>query len=348
VWELICHHTYDWHGMPIDRSPWHSDGAAFGTAPLTHEPGVRFLGPQSRISIERKAPWLVLRGIKIEIGVRLQSYPAGQQVLIAADGTFGMTMQHAVLYGFCGTDSVNTTSDTGGSPFVPVPLGGWVHLTFVHDGFSRMQLYIENKLVAKRQPTDSVPGVGVGGISIGNWLEMSSDYFRGDISSVKVWRIDPRTMWHDFAQRPIDEKAANCWYDFLLRIEEILRQHPECERELRSGVAAALDRVIRAVAAGGQAAWTQAAKFNEEYNRLWRAGTIDGAEMRDLAAAWIAWLRGLGIDPARDADLRALIESDCFRLMFETAPRLDCDPRFTEMLGMFARAYGAPKPTAAL
>ena len=50
-----------------------------------------------------------------------------------------------------------------------VPL--WLCGLFVHDGFSRMQLFIENRLVAKRQPTNSVPGVGVGGISIGNWLE---------------------------------------------------------------------------------------------------------------------------------------------------------------------------------
>jgi hypothetical protein len=82
VWELICHHTYDWNGLPVDRSPWHSDGSAYGTDPLPDQPGVRFVGPQSRIVVPRKPPWLVLGGIRVEVTVRIASYPPGQQHLI--------------------------------------------------------------------------------------------------------------------------------------------------------------------------------------------------------------------------------------------------------------------------
>jgi hypothetical protein len=68
--------------------------------------------------------------------------------------------------------------------------------------------------------------------------------------------------------------------------------------------------------------------------------------MRELAAAWVAWLRELGIDPARDADFSALLESDCFKLMVETAAGLDCDRRFAGMLSLFAQAHGRPRSTA--
>jgi hypothetical protein len=342
MWELICDHAYDWHAMPIDRSPWHSDGAGFGVAPLQTGPGVRLLGRQSRIKIERKPPWLFLRAIRVVIRVRLESLPAGEQVLIAADASFGMQLQHAVLYGSCGPDSLNSTSDAVVSPSRTVPLGRWVDLTFVHDGFASMQLYIDNELAASRQITKSVAAVGTAGISIGNWAITSGEYFRGDIGRVQIWRANPRAVFRDFAQRPIDEEAAECWHDFLLRLREILNRHPECERAMLSEIAAALDRIFGTIAAQGDGAVTQMAKFVTEYQRLWKTGQIDGQEMRDLAVALVEWLRQIGADPARDAGLAALFQSDCFRMLVETAPTLDRDPAFLGMLGLLAEVSATP------
>ena len=34
MWELICHQTYDWHGLPIDRSVYDNHGSAFGVQVL--------------------------------------------------------------------------------------------------------------------------------------------------------------------------------------------------------------------------------------------------------------------------------------------------------------------------
>jgi hypothetical protein len=339
VWELICHHTYDWHGLPIDRSPWHSDGAAFGVDPLPDQ-GVRFLGPQSRISITRKAPWFVLGGIRIEITARLTDHFG---FLIEGADSFAMYLAQGMLIGHgFGRDVINTYSAPQ-----PIPLGQWVRLTFEHDGFSRMRLFIDDGLAATSGVINGIPGVEPAGVAIGNATDTSTGFLRGDINSVKIWRPDPRAMWHDFAQRPIDEKIADCWHDVLLRFTEILREHPECERMLRAGLAAALERLMRAVAAHGQAAWMQYAKFSEEHFRLWREGNIDGPEMGELAAAWIAWLRSLGIDPANDPELKGLLQSDCFKLMIETIPGLDCDPRFTGMLRLFAQASGQSRPATA-
>jgi hypothetical protein len=340
---------YDWHGLPIDKSVWHSDGSAQGVDPLTNDRGVRFLGPQSRIVIPRKPPWSALGAIQVEMSVQIPSYPPSQQYLIAADESFGMYMEHAVLFGYCGKnssmESLNTTANAVGQ-FIPIPTGRWVRLAFLHAGLGEMHLFVDGVLAATSSVTRRVPGVGSAGVCIGNAIDMGS-YLHGEINELKIWRLDPEAGWQDFASRPIDQKVSNCWHDFLLRFNEILRAHPECERLLRAGVGAALERVWQSVVAHGAAARMQYEKFCEAHYELWRQGKIDGEEMRELAAEWIAWLRSIGIDPANDLELKSVLQSDCFRLMVETAANLDCDPKFMRMMGLYAAASGAPSRATA-
>jgi hypothetical protein len=227
-----------------------------------------------------------------------------------------------------------------------VPLGHWVNLAFEHDGIAAMRLYADGQMVAQRhQVLAGIRDAGVDGLRIGNGSG-ADEFLGGDIDEIKVWRRDPQSLWREFSRRPLDAATAACWYDFLLRIDEVLRAHPDCSR-LLGALRDAIERTLRTVAAHGPAAVEQLLRFRDEYRALWSAGTIDGSDMANLTQAWIGWLRSLGVNPEADATLQALIRSDCFRLLWETSPGLACDEAFRRMIDLFvAAAPGRPRAAA--
>jgi hypothetical protein len=71
MWELICHQTYDWHGMPIDHSVYHTDGEgtdveALGGGVAPNSGAVHFPHRQSRIALPWSPAWQPLGALKIE------------------------------------------------------------------------------------------------------------------------------------------------------------------------------------------------------------------------------------------------------------------------------------------
>jgi hypothetical protein len=369
VWELICHHTYDWHGLPIDRSAYDNHGSSFGVDVLPDgiAPGsgaLRFVSG-SGISVPLHPACRSLRAIRVDCTVRLTDPTPKLRTLIDCDGSFmffifssGLWAVHAVqpdspgiyfgVFGYTGfhNDGITTVmhDDAVSGQEYQIPLGQWVTLTFEHDGIAAMRLFADGQLVAQRHHVlGSIRDAGVGGIRIGSSAG-GSDFLGGDIDEIKVWRHDPRTMSKEFFRRPIDRHTANCWYDFLKRIDELLRSSPECAR-LLSRPRDVLVRMLRVIVAHGPGAINQQARFCREYQRLWRGGRIDGPEMAGLLGAWIAWMRSLGVVPEADAELRGLLNSDCFRRMFETSPGIDCDAQFAGLMRIFIQASGSSKQT---
>jgi len=343
MWELICDHNYCWGKIAADRSPWRpaSDGRAYGVHVVPDHTGLRFSGPQSRISIASKAPWLSLTGIRIEMTLRLPGYQ-GQPHLIAGDGSFGMYMgPDGSLFGYCRGDpatmylapqsntpmaAVSTSFDAVHSLFRPVPVGRWVRLTFVHDGFNRMHLFIDDTLVATTKTLYLVPGVGPNGISIGNALVTNDAYLTGDIDTVRVWRTDPRAKKRAFFARPLDPALSGCWTEFLRALGDALRRHPDCAQWLANALAD-LERNFRhSLAQKSDAKIEEFWAMCREYQVLWRAGALDTAEMQALATRLRRWLTQEGLLGPNDTELNKVIGHRCMELLLKRLPQMDCDP----------------------
>jgi hypothetical protein len=370
VWELICHQTYDWHGLAIDRSVYDNHGTAFGVQVLADGAapgsGALRLVTGSAISVPLKPACWKLRAVRVECTVRVTDPQPVKRMLVDCINSFqffifssGLWALHAVqpdetgiyfgMFGFHGfhNDGISTVSDGPGGGSYQVPLGQWVNLAFEHDGIAMMRLYADGQQVAERhQVLAGIRDAGTAGFRIGNAGSGVDEFLGGDIDEIKVWRRDPQAIWREFSRRPLDAATAACWHDFLLRIDEILGAHPDCAR-LLGALPEVIERMLRAVAAHGPDAVAQLLRFGEDYRALWRGGAIDGADMANLTQAWIAWLRSLGINPEADATLQALIRSDCFRRLWETSPALACDEAFRRMIGLFvATTPGRPQATA--
>src|SRR5687768_3095446 len=124
MYQLICHHTYKWAGMPVDISPYGNDGTGAGGIALPHgatadSGAIRFDLPWHRVIIplntaagERKPVWRSLRALKIQATFRLRQPDPYHRTLIVGDRSFAVMIGPGgfVWGGYLGPD-----------PFVPMP-----------------------------------------------------------------------------------------------------------------------------------------------------------------------------------------------------------------------------------
>jgi hypothetical protein len=348
VWELIGNYSLRWPSVAIDGSPWRCDASPSPSLNLAPDGvGFRFTGSQDSVSIKRTdgGPWRELGGIRVEATVRLSSF---RGYLIDGGDSFSMHLASGLLIcsGF-GRDVINTYDAPQ-----DIPLGQWVKLTFEHNGFNRMQILIDGRVAATRGVINAVPGVGPQGVAIGNALATNNGYFLGDIDSVIIWRIDPRTMEKEFFARPLTPALADCWAEFFRSLREALRNNPECGRWLVN----ALDQLIKAfrhaLAQKSPAKLKELADMHDAYRSLWRAGKIDDPQMKSLAKRLRAWLEAEGLIDRNDPALLHIVENPCFKLLLAQLSPLSCDPQSVALLQALAedgqgtrRAAGRSSPT---
>jgi hypothetical protein len=334
VWELICHHFYCWGTIAADRSPWGSHGQSHSVQPLADHIGLHFPEPQSRIVIPPTQPWQVLTGIRVEIVARLADTEGW---LIDGGESFGMYLNRGLLiaHGFQ-RDVINSFD----SP-LSLPIDRWVRLTFEHNGFNLMALFIDDTTAAMRPILHAIPGVGPQGVTIGNDSATFGGQLRGDIESVKVWRIDPRAEDREFRARPLDPAVAKCWDDFVRALREALRAHPECARWLFDLVKDWQGEVLQALAQKDQSEIDEFIKMTEQYRVLWRAGLLDTPQMLELAARFRSWLIAKGLVDRSDPRLEKLAYDRCIELLIKLLPSLECDPQVVALFKAFA---GNPRP----
>lgn len=340
MWQLICHQTYKYRGIPVDLSGYDNhgqstdvdfspDGAASGSGALS------FTRADSNVAIPVNSSWRPLTGLYVECVMRIAGYRVQPRVLIAGDGAFLFQISQAGLFATAGGSTLGL--EVGRT----VPLNAWTTVAFGHDGLTTMELYIDHQLMGRRTDlTTGVPGVAGGGIKIGNALAPDLQHvFDGEIDEVKVWRIDPLAMWHNFVQRPINSQQAACWAKFTTALAQAAAKNPDCARELMLGLRSALDRVVRAILAKGPAARAHFEKLHKRYLALWRGGEIHGPPMRELIGEFVAWLHGLGIFPEKDVGLVALAQSPCFQFMVDASGGM-CDEDFVALINIVAEALG--------
>ena len=240
VWELICHQSYDWHGLPIDRSVYDNHGSAFGAQVLadgvTAGSGALRLGTGSSISVPLNPSCRTLRAVRVECTLRLTDPQPVKRMLIDCGNSFqffifssGLWALHTVqpnepgiyfgMFGFHGfySDGISTVSDGLGGANYQVPLGQWVNLAFEHDGYDAMRLFANGQKVAERhQRFAGIRDAGMAGLRIGNAGSGTDEFLGGDIDEIKVSRLDPQALWREFSRRPFGAVTAACWHDFLL------------------------------------------------------------------------------------------------------------------------------------
>jgi hypothetical protein len=359
LWELICHHTYT--GIPgviVDQSPsGASHGKALGLSPsdfLTDgaTPGsgaARFHAQNGRIYVPTQAaPWHVIGGIKGEVTVWRE--PAIQCFLLDG-GSFQFYVRSDQLNGwFYGLPAqyaqINSAMDPVGSGQYLVPTNRWITLGFMHDGFGTMELSADGQVVARKSGIyNAVAPPGASELCIGNSWQGGA-FANGQIDTVKIWRLNPRRIDEEFFSRPMDDATADCWKRFLDELREALRRHPDCAKRLSAAAQEAIDTLRRQAAAKGPETRVRIDATAREYNRLWRDGKLDSPEMVKVLAELMAWLRAVGLDPAKSPAVAAFANSECLRTMLCEVSPPDCDAQLVALLRALARVAGGGQDQA--
>ena len=308
-----------------------ADGASVGSGALS------FDAPQCRVRIPDAAVFKRLFALKIEMVVRLRAL-GQRRNLIEGDNSFAFFIHpDGSLWGTAkGRETPSGTLDFyGASTAVPggatVPLNRWTTLTYLHDGFSTIQVAIDGKVVATKTDMYSpILPVGALGVHIGNWPKADDFPFLGDIDDVKIWRWDPDAAYTQLFSRTL----GNCWGGIFQELGRMATD-PHGRRALIAlleCLAAQQTALIRMVRSQGASVVERNEHYSRRYRELWTSGTIDGEEMKQLIEEWFNFL-GVVIGQERLVeflrDMAHCFSDHASQISTRAGEELaDCDPQF--------------------
>jgi len=361
-WELICHHTYTGTpGVVYDRSPSHRSHAAVvglsdgdfltdGAAPGSG--AVSFFKPGARLRIPPSESWLPIGAVMGEVVVAYQPQPgAPSDFLIDSDSIRFSIRGGGLVAWFNAAPSQYAEVSTHMDPIVPwpgVPTGRWVTLGFLHDGFGTMELSMDGTVVARRT-IPLWPVNPAGAVTIGNSSDGGS-VLHGQLDEVKIWRRNPRQAAEEFLDRPMDDATAECLARFGRELAEVLRRHPECAAWIRATLPTVVDGLIREAMNKGPETRDRLQESAARYRDLWGTGRLDSDEMTSLHTEMATWLQLRGLPVANYPGLRSVLDSECWRVLRQELPDLDCDPQLMALWRSLDRSLeprGADKSSTA-
>jgi len=339
-WELILHHTYSGTpGVVYDQSPGRgshgvavgladsdflTDGIATGSGAISFESG-------GRIRVPATKTWSPLSGVRVEV-VCFRNFLAGSLDYAMEAGAFRIIIRGDLLLANIDSGSTHYSLRHYGTPAQE-----WMTIAFVYDGVSTAELYFNGTTVATVAgpllPIDPVNSVTIGGET------GTSMGFSGLIDEVKVWRVNPHRVDDEFTGRPVDESVKECWAEWSRGLAQALgelgQENPECPEHIRHLISRAIASVIRDGQSHSGASQTRWHKASDTYRQLWSEGNLD--DIVPLMADLVSWLQLEGLDPARNADVIALFNDDCWKRLLDIAPPIECDVQFTDMLRDLAK-----------
>jgi hypothetical protein len=349
--ELICQQRYRVGGVPVDLTPYRNHGVA-NDAPGVPGPDpardvIEFPNLDSGVAIGlgKLGAWAPLRALKIEIVARLDPRAGRSLTLVEGDGSFIFDVSETAL-----TASVNGPSgttmylrsadaDAPDGKLHAVPTNKWTTLGFYHDGFAKMQVSIDGKLVGETSNvTGGVPPVQAGGVAIGNRLAGGKPLL-GMIDEVRIWRLDPNQMRREFLCRPYDAATARCWEAIFQAIRAWIARDPGQVKALLDLIDARLNSLVRGLFLLPAAEQAKMRAELQELTKLWCEGHIAGSRMRTALEHWLADLKRLGLDPTHDlptAEIEALLAG-----LGADKLTLDCDPAVIGFLRQMHKAIEA-------
>ncbi len=358
-WELICYHTYSGTpGVVYDSSPGHqSPGVAvdladsdFIAAGATAGSGaVHFHSPGAAIRIAANTAWQPLDAVRGEVTLFLDppaaaGGPAVARLLDA--GSVQFDIRAGGLRAWFISDPLGYTEVSTAAhavvPNVKVPTGKWITVGFLHDGVSTQRLFLDGVLVAATngplQPVAASDGVTIGNAPSGG------NPIHGLLDEVKVWRANPRRVFDDFFDRPMDPETAACWDDYLRRLRRWMDTNPDCADRLQTELTAAANSVVRDALNHGSQLRQHITESAKRYRRHWRAGELDSPSMARLLGELGSALQAAGIAPDVNPDVMRLRQSECLRRFRSEVGSPDCDHQFMAMFdGHHTRDEGAAR-----
>jgi hypothetical protein len=297
--------------------------------------------PSSRVAVVDRPAFAHLHALKIETVVRVRSL-GQRRNLVEGHLSFAFYIHgNGVMQGtYLGRTSpggpltwqgVETHMDTPDGITRLIPINRWVKLTYLHDGFASLRLFVDDELAAAKYNFSSpIRPVGWRGVHIGNWPDADAYNFDGEIDDVRIWRWEPNAAYYQFFCR----RPGKCWKEIYGRIGE-WAAGPEGRERLRQlllCIGMAQTEIIRSVRSQGEDAIKRNDDFARRYRDLWCRNAIDGDEMKALLSEWLAWLQEL-IGRTRFAELLQQMKH-CFKatgLGDDWAGLRDfevCDPAF--------------------
>jgi hypothetical protein len=310
MYQLILHHNYRLGGQAVDLSGanqhgfvtgagFEPDGIALNSGALV------FKQSSARIRVPKRGIWDSLFALKIEIWVRAEAFGARRN-LVEGDNSFAFAIdKHGFLWGTFHAPQIpggalvwhGANSQINSPNGVPqkVPLNAWVKLSFVHDGYASLRLYIDDILVAANYSLISgIPPVGNAGVHIGNWTLSDQYTFNGQIDEVKIYRYDPDEAYVQFFCRDLNTKSAPCWQNLFQELVK-LHEHGSTTEQFAAFIkciAYLQTEIIRAIRAKGEMVIKENERLTAKYRELWCKGEIDGPEMQAWQEEWLSWLKG--------------------------------------------------------
>lgn len=111
---------------------------------------------------------------------------------------------------------------------------------------------------------------------------------------------------------------------------------PDCAARLRAKMATAIASMLRLGINHSDAARIQWQGAAQKYRERWAQGDLDA--IAPVLSDLVAWLRRMGIDPARSAEVKALFNDPVFANIQSRIPPLDGHSRLLETFRQLAGA----------
>lgn len=192
MFELVLHHRYDGpdaedlsgHGNRGYGAPDRGEGSAAGTR------AALFDGATDRVFVPPSPTLTRSGGLRADLTVYLEEY-GHRRTLVEGYLSFAFGVEGNGALGA----SVYRSMEWGGIQSRPnlVPLGRWVHVTFVYTDDGAMALVIDGELVAEGyRRLGTARGVcWPFGLNIGAWPDGDQRMWKGRIEEVMLWRTAP-------------------------------------------------------------------------------------------------------------------------------------------------------------
>ena len=142
--------------------------------------------------------------------------------------------------------------------------------------------------------------------------------------------------WERITVRPINRAVKRYWREWDWGLEDVLRDDPESVGRIRGLMTNAVASMLRAALGHSDAARMHWQGVAQNYRERWAQGDLDG--IVPVLSDLVSWLRSAGMDPARNADVAALLNDPCVARIRRRMPAIEYDPNFLYMLRRLADA----------
>jgi hypothetical protein len=164
---------------------------------------------------------------------------------------------------------------------------------------------------------------------VANCILLLSTYTLGGLMA------DP---WERITLRPIDHGVKRYWREWDWGFDEVLRNNPESAGRVRGLMTTAIASMLRTALNHSDEARIHWQRVAQNYRERWAQGDIDG--IVPVLSDLVSWLRSAGMDPARNADVAALLNDPCVARIRNRMPAIEYDPNFLDMFRRLADAIG--------